>query len=167
MNAQIEELYKRYYPRIFAYVYSKTLQVELAEDIAQQTFVNTILSLENFRLSEAGFGPWLYRIAHNLLMSHYRYISKYPEVSLDELDKVIAYEGEDAESTYFKKLEFLRLARCIEKLDSSQQLVMKLRYAYGLSIADTAFLLRRSISWVKVVQHRALIKLRSYMKSAA
>ena len=163
----VGEVFRNCYPRIFGYIYAKTFDVNLAEDIAQQTFVNALSSIDSFRWIGKSIDGWLFKIAHNLLMSHYRRLSKFPEASLEELENIADFSGEDAETVYFKKVQALQLRKSMKKLSDSQQVVLRLRFFYGLDISATAFLLDRTQSWVKVVQHRALIKLRTLMVKAA
>lgn len=159
-NSEIEKIYRDYYPRIFAYVYAKKGDYELAEDIAQQAFLNALVYLNSYHLAGINFSPWLYKIAHNLLVSHFRWLSTHHEVPLEEIDSMPVFQCEDVEYSYLRTEEHFELKKTLKNLSNYQQTVLKLRYIYGLSIVDTAFLLNKSISWVKVVQHRAIKRLR-------
>lgn len=65
-------LYDRYVDAIYAYVYQQTRDVQLAEDVTAETFEKALRHIGRFRWRGISFGAWLYRIAGNLLASHYR-----------------------------------------------------------------------------------------------
>jgi RNA polymerase sigma-70 factor (ECF subfamily) len=166
-QASIEQIYRDTYPRIFAFIYAKTLKYEVAEDIAQQTFTNAIGSIDSYRWMGKSFDVWLFRIAHNLLVSYYRRQSKHLMVPLEEANDFSLLQNEDTQVVYFKTQEAFELNKAINSLNSSQKVVLKLRFVHGLSFVKTAFLLDKSTSWVKVVQHLAIKRLRFIMKEAA
>ena len=158
----VGELFRAYYPKIFAYIYYKTENVYLAEDITQQTFVNAFGSIDSYRWIGKSMGAWLYRIAHNLLVSYYRKVGRYSEVPFDELKNTLIYD-EDVEQKFMEGETVEELKIAFMKLNKPQQAVIRLRYFCGLTLKETAFLLNHSVSWVKIVQHRALFKLRSLL----
>ncbi len=65
-------LYRRYVDRIYAFAHRRTWTREAAEDITAATFERAYRHLDRFDADGAGFGPWLFRIAANELVDHYR-----------------------------------------------------------------------------------------------
>jgi len=65
-------LYRRYVGRIFTFAHRRTWTREAAEDVTAATFERAYRHLDRFDTEGAGFGPWLYRIASNELVDHYR-----------------------------------------------------------------------------------------------
>ncbi|KUF42982.1 sigma-70 family RNA polymerase sigma factor [Myroides marinus] len=69
----LEVLIKRHQSKIYGFIFSKVSDAELANDIFQDTFIKVINTLKSGRYNEEGkFLPWVIRIAHNLVMDHYR-----------------------------------------------------------------------------------------------
>src|SRR5690242_19734781 len=66
------ELYRRYLPRLHAFAYRRTGDIEAAEDVTSAAFERALRNLDTFRWQSGGFGPWLFRIAANEIIDHYR-----------------------------------------------------------------------------------------------
>ena len=69
-------LYGRYYPRIFGYIMRNVMNVSVAEDIVAETFMRALKSLRGFRGQADRFEGWLYRIATNVMLDHFRKCSR-------------------------------------------------------------------------------------------
>ena len=66
-------LIKRHKQRIYSFIYSKVYDRDVSEDIFQDTFIKVINTLKRGRYNEEGkFLPWVMRIAHNLVIDHFR-----------------------------------------------------------------------------------------------
>ena len=86
----LEELINRYKNRVFSYIVMVVKNRELAEDIFQDTFVKVVRSLDSGSYKDDGrFGPWVMRIAHNLIIDYYRRSKHLPTVSGDDEEKNI------------------------------------------------------------------------------
>lgn len=80
-NESFEILLKKYNQRVFAFIMSKVGDQSLADDIFQETFIKVINTLQLGKYNEEGkFLPWVLRIAHNLVIDHFRKVSKYRHV---------------------------------------------------------------------------------------
>ncbi|NIR03623.1 MAG: sigma-70 family RNA polymerase sigma factor, partial [Gemmatimonadales bacterium] len=66
------ELYDRYAPRVYAYVYRRVSDAQLAEDLTGDVFLRVLQAVKSERYWQTSFQAWLYRIAHNLVVDHYR-----------------------------------------------------------------------------------------------
>ena len=76
-NTSFETLLMRHKSRVFAFIMSKIRNKDLSEDIFQDTFIKVINSLQRGKYNEEGkFLPWMMRIAHNLVIDHFRKESK-------------------------------------------------------------------------------------------
>ena len=79
-NSSFEILLTRHKSRIFAFIMSKVKNRDLSEDIFQDTFIKVIKTLKKGRYSEEGkFLPWVMRIAHNLVIDHFRKNKRMPK----------------------------------------------------------------------------------------
>jgi len=93
-NEAFETLLSRYKHRIYSFIYSKVKDRELTEDIFQDTFIKVIKTLKKGSYNDDGrFLPWAMRIAHNLIVDHYRRKQRMPK-----------YESHDAEKDVFYRI---------------------------------------------------------------
>ena len=77
----ISVLIERHKSRVFNYIYSKVRDEDLSNDIFQDTFIKVIKTLKQGRYNEEGkFLPWVMRIAHNLVIDHFRWQKKMPTI---------------------------------------------------------------------------------------
>jgi len=153
-----EELVKRHEARLFNFLCQKAPSREDAEDLAQHTFVNAWQRIGQYR-TEASFATWLYTIARNLTISHYR---KHGKVTLCELEvaepKLVERETPaDALAEIEEHAALWRVAR--EALKEEAFDVLWMKYKEQLSIAEIATVLTRTEISVKVMLHRARKKL--------
>ncbi len=123
-----------------------------------------VASLPRYQERQLPFQAWLYRIAHNLLVDHYRRTNHSQTVSLDEVRDVPVEEHDPAASVEDRLLiEDLRGA--IERLDGYQKDVIVLRFLLGLPISEVALILDKTIPTIKALQYRGLRELRSVLES--
>src|SRR5437899_12083846 len=79
----VRTLYERYFDRIYNYVYARVGRAEDAEDLAIDTMTRSLTRLDLFRDEAVAFSSWVYRIAHNATIDHYRRPGKRALVSPD------------------------------------------------------------------------------------
>lgn len=133
-----EILYRRYRPRIVAYVRGMVSDHARAEDIAQEAFMSALRGLRS-SAQEISFRPWMYEIAKNASIDHLRRARRGAEVSIDSDDFSPQEEGRisqsvsgtDAEVARRKELESLQMA--FGDLPRSQHQIMVMRELEGLS----------------------------------
>jgi RNA polymerase sigma-70 factor (ECF subfamily) len=155
------ELYDRYAPRIYRYVYRHVGDAVLAEDLTGDVFVRVLQALQSERFWQTSFQAWLYRIAHNLVVDHYRRGAKVNEIELDER-LVSAGAGPDAvvEDRFF----YQQLGKALQVLTPDQQQVMALRFGEGLTAREVAEVVDKTVGAVEALQHRALAALRRVLE---
>ena len=148
-------LYARYVHRVTSYFLLRTGSREDAEDLASQCFVRAFEALPRFRAGEGSVRSWLFAIAHNLAVSHYRaHRDILPIDTVTLLDHAPPLEerailGDDLH----------RLRQALGRLTDDQRLVIELRLA-GLSGIEISKAAGKSHAAVKMLQHRALDQLR-------
>src|ERR1700738_646790 len=81
----LRTLYERYFDRIYNYVYARLGRAEDAEDLAIDTMTNSLPRLDLFHDQGGAFSSWVYRIAHNATIDHYRRHGKVTIVSLEHV----------------------------------------------------------------------------------
>lgn len=161
-NAQaLAEIYDRYAESIYRYLYRYLGDAAQAEDLTSEVFLKLLQVLNTRQAPRDRLQGWLYRVAHNLAMDWFRRESKTAHWTLDE--RLVA-EG-DAPPTAVEKLQTRQqLLAAIGQLTLDQQQVILLRFGEGLKIAEVSQLLDKSEGAVKIMQHRAIKRLRKLLE---
>ena len=156
------ELYAHYYQRIYRYLYYRTGDSKVAEDLTADVFVKMVQSLGAYRPDRAPFHAWLFQVARNQVIDHYRRSAAHLQVSIHEdLDS----REPDMDEVMDLHLDMASLARAMTGIEETQRDVLLLRFIEGLPIAETASILHKSEDSVKALQYRGLIALRTILKT--
>lgn len=155
------QIYDTYYGRIYGYIYRRTGDARVAEDLAADVFVRMLESVKAEKGWQKSLTGWLYRIAHNLVIDHYRRQSKREGPPLDE--RVVG-AVDDKKLSLEALLTQQRLRMAIQQLTEDQQQVIVLRFVEDLTNAEVAEILGKTEGAIKALQHRALITLRRVMR---
>lgn len=159
----VTTLYERYHLSIFRYVYTRVKPRELAEDLTGEVFYRMVAHLPQYRFSEAPFRAWLYRIAHNLIVDHYR-LGQTPEnVPLTETLPDTTTTTNQPELWLEETIHAEQIQQALSRLDQAQSDVLSLRFLVGLSLQETADVLQKSVAAVKSLQHRGLTALKGVL----
>ncbi len=167
-NSSFEVLLNRHKNRVFAFIMSKIKSKDLSEDIFQDTYVKVVNSLQKGKYNEEGkFLPWVMRIAHNLVIDHFRKQKKMQMIrSNNDFDifDVIKDSKINADEKLIKDQIFSDLNSLIDKLPSDQKEVLKMRYYEELSFKKIAEYFDISINTALGRMRYALINLRALSK---
>ncbi len=155
------ELYDQYAPLIYAYLYRRVHDAQVAEDLTGEVFVRVLQAIQSEQFWHTSFRGWLYRIAHNLLVDHYRKQPPVPMLALDE--QLVAAQG-DPDSALAEKLSRRDLLAAISQLTLNQQQVLVLRFGEQLAAREVAEIMGKSVGAVEMLQHRALTALRRLLR---
>jgi RNA polymerase sigma-70 factor (ECF subfamily) len=128
-----------------------------AEDLTSEVFLRMIRSINGYQVQNVAFEAWLFQIARNLAIDHYRKSSSRTHLSLEE--DMIA-EKEDSAINLDHNLTSDMLVQALEKLTDVQRDVIVMRFITGLPIAKVAQALHKSENAIKALQRRALGALR-------
>ena len=153
-------LYEMYYDQIFRYVSFKCGSPSEAEDLTGDVFIKMLESINSFRWKGHPFTSWLYRIAHNLVVDYFRKKGTRRTVPLDAAANAIGASASDLEYRADISLTMSDVVLAMDNLTDLQREVIALRFASGLSIAETAETLGKRGNAVKALQHVGLKKLR-------
>ncbi len=138
----LEILIQRHKQRIYSLIYSKVLDREITEDIFQDTFIKIINTLKAGRYNEQGkFVSWAMRIAHNLVMDHFRKASRKPIFkNTDEFDifSVISDASLNVEKKTIKDQIHNDVRKVMEKLPKEQKEVLTMRIYRDMSFKEIA-----------------------------
>ncbi len=153
----LEELYLIHFDRIYSYLHMSVGNRHDAEDLTTQVFVKMLESIGKFRWRSAPFSAWLFRIAHNLAMDHFRANKRWqPEEEVPEPDPG---DGSAAEEEALEAIGRQSMLELIEKLSHEQQQVLTLKFVFNFSNAEAATILDKTEGAIKSLQHRALASL--------
>ena len=153
----LEELYLIHFDRIYGYLHVSVGNKHDAEDLTTQTFLKMIESINKFRWQSAPFSAWLFRIAHNLAMDHFRARRRWqPEENMPEPH---GSEAPSAELEAMQSIGHQSMLELIESLSPEQQQVLTLKFVFNFANADVAAILGKTEGAIKSLQHRALASL--------
>jgi RNA polymerase sigma-70 factor (ECF subfamily) len=160
----LEVLINRHNQRIYSFIYSKVLNRDTAEDIFQDTFIKVIKTLKRGSYSEEGkFLPWVMRIAHNLVIDHFRKNSRMPKFEGSDdfnIFSVIGDTGLNAEKQIIKDQVEGDVRRLIEELPDDQREVLVMRMYKDMSFKEISEATGVSINTALGRMRYALINLR-------
>jgi RNA polymerase sigma-70 factor (ECF subfamily) len=157
-------LYERYFDRIYNYVYARLGRAEDAEDLAIDTLTRSLTRLDLFQDQGVAFSSWVYRIAHNATIDHYR---RHGKVTLVPLEEATLPESADPSELVVEQLSNEDLRAALRDLTDEQQQVLILRFFQDLTAAQVAAIMRKSVGAVQALQHRALGSLERALRGRA
>ncbi len=155
-EAALADLYNHYFERIYKFIYYRVSHKETAEDLTEDVFVKLFRNLRNLEQS-AAFEGWLFQIARNQVIDYYR--SKRAVVPLEEIENTLEYETNivDLVNLQTQQTVFIKL---LKELSPEQQQVIKLKFLEDIDNTAIAQLLNKSEGSIRVIQHRAIAKLK-------
>ena len=142
-NKAFDELLARYQSKLFNYIYFIVRNLEVAEDIFQETFVKAIVTLQQGRYTNDGkFAAWITRIAHNLVIDQFRIERNENTISNDEADVDLLNDAKLVEGNIENQLvndQVLKdVRKLIDELPDCQREVVFMRYYQDLSFKEIA-----------------------------
>ncbi len=152
-------LYERYVLDIYRFLYAHLDSYLDAEDLTEEVFLRAWRALPTYREHGFAFSAFLFRIARNVLIDHYRsnHNTKTAALHEDSLSlSDLAHPGEPGAGN----LEHHEVNRLLQKLKPEYRTVLVARFISGLSPEETAQAMGKSPGAVRVLQHRALAALR-------
>jgi len=157
---EFEAIYESNQPLIYRFIFWRTQDKVLAEDLTSSVFEKAWRSRSSFKGGSAK--AWLYKIANNTLIDHWR---KKRELSLDENDGLeIASDDSSLDEALDQDILAAELRRALSRLPDDMREIVELRFIEGRSAREVGTRLGISEGNVRVIQYRALKKLRNYLK---
>ncbi|MGB5820005.1 MAG: sigma-70 family RNA polymerase sigma factor [Saonia sp.] len=160
----LETLINRHNQRITSFIYSKVLDRDITEDIFQDTFIKVIRTLKRGSYSEEGkFLPWVMRIAHNLIIDHFRKNKRMPKFEGSDDFNIFSVIGDDklnVEKQIIKDQIDSDLKYLIEELPEDQKEVLLMRIYKDMSFKEISENTGVSINTALGRMRYALINLR-------
>jgi len=150
-------LYDMHVNRLYRHVYYRVGNKADAEDLTQQVFLKAWQAIGRYKKTASPFVAWLMTISHNLVIDFYRTRKAESYLDMDFAAHDPAPGPEQAAEASFEKQ---RLRRAILQLRSDEQQVVILRFIEGFEFREIASLLGKKEGNIRVILHRALVKLR-------
>ena len=167
-ESALEILINKHNQRLTSFIYSKVLDKDITEDIFQDTFIKVINTLKKGRYSEEGkFLPWVMRIAHNLIIDHFRRNRRMPRFEGTEDFNIFSVLGDDklnAEKQLIKDQIDSDLTLLIEELPDDQKEVLVMRIYRDMSFKEISENTGVSINTALGRMRYALINLRKIIE---
>lgn len=162
-------LFDKYYNRIFGYILRRTLNYDLAGDIAAETFLKAFLKIDGFQWKDISISSWLFKIATNEIRIYYRK-QKYSPRSLDQIidsgefdianKESFEEEREKIEQELKNYNDFILVQKKLEKLSVKYQEVIALKYFEEKTIKEISGILGKKEGTIKSLISRGLQKLK-------
>src|SRR5438132_8424942 len=160
-RGELEELYLIHFDRIYSYLHMSVGNRHDAEDLTTQTFLKMLESIERFRWRSAPCSAWLFRIAHNLAMDHFRANRRWqPE---EDVPEPPGTEEPSAETQALQEIGRQSMLELIENLSPEQQQVLTLKFVLNFANSEVAAILGTTEGAVRSLQHRALVSLQKQL----
>ena len=156
------QIYERFSGPLFGFFLHQVRDRELAEDLTAGVFLEALQSRTRFYGDAGAIRSWLFRIARNNLIDHWRRSQRARSESFHEVEEAELARSihvDDPEDTAIVSLDRQRLRASIDTLSPDQQEVVLLRLTGDLTSAEIAAIVGKSVGAVKALQHRAIAAL--------
>lgn len=171
-ESAFELLLRRHTSAVFNYIYHKVNDQELAEDIFQDTFMKVVLTLKEGRYNDEGkFVSWVTRIAHNLIIDHFRYNNKVKKVSETSYENeefsifdILSDPDKSVEDTMIWQQIESDVVKLIEYLPKDQKEILEMRLFQCMSFKDISESLNLSINTCLGRMRYAVLNLRKLIQ---
>ena len=155
------QLYDHYISPIYRFVLVKVNGRAEAEDLTHEVFLSAWQNLRGYKHQGHPFSSWLYQIARNKVIDHYR--TKKNHASFDNLDEDILKIAGVAEERMDTVLDLEKVLEAIARLSQEQQDVVIMKFVEDLSNDEIAQALKKSEGAVRLLQHRAINNLKQIL----
>lgn len=157
----LASIYDQYADRIYRYIYRYLGHVGLSEDLTGEVFTRLLEATDKGNGPRTNLSAWLYRVAHNLVVDHFRQQSRMEGLPLEE---GLMAAPDDPTAVVEKRLAQQQLRAAISLLTPDQQQVVVLKFVEGFSNREVGEILGKREGAIKSLQHRALASLQRILK---
>lgn len=163
-NEQFSQIYDQYIDKIYRFVYLKVNSQEIAEDITSKVFIRGWEAFQSPKEEIKNPGAFLYQIARNAVVDHYRERGRTKTISADASPQ-IADLGVNAQDKAILSADVSIIKKAISKLKKEHQDVIIWHYLEDMPIAGIAELLGKPEGTVRVILHRGLKDLKDIIEA--
>ncbi len=163
-KSAFEELVKRHQDLVFSLSFKLTGNRELANDVAQESFIRAWKAIEKFR-GDSTFGTWIYRITVNTAWTLRKKAKKHYSLNIEDTQEpVVVDEKKDPELVAINSDLSVVLRKALNQIPLEQRIIVELKNIEGRSHKEIADYLDISVTAAKVRLHRAHQKLRNILE---
>lgn len=156
-------LYDKYQPQIYRFIYFKVSHREEAEDLCHQVFLSAWQNIEEYEFKGFPFSAWLYSIARNKVIDHYR--TKKNFIDIETVYIVEENDKKTNEAILDFKISLENVKKTIPKLHQIEQDVIIMRFVEDMSPREIASILNKSEGSIRLIQHKAIKRLKELLKN--
>lgn len=156
-------LYDKYMPPIYRFILVKVGHKHDAEDLTHQVFLKAWQNIGTYADEGHPFSSWLYKIANNSVIDHYR--TKKTDISIEWIpEEKVGSNENDIPSQVDQEINLDKIRIGIMKLEQDQQSVLLMKFVNDLSNTEISEALGKSEGAIRVIQHRALKQLKKNLE---
>ena len=161
-----EQFYGIFFPRVYKYAYKKVRNREQAEDVTSETFLKALRGLSKFESKmDGGLDIWMYTIERNIIRDFFRKNAGIDVLPFEETwNRVLDPLIEDPYITIERKEIDETIAKCLSELPDQYRDILKMRFFKRMSLREIATSLDKTVGAVKVLQFRALRRLKKLVE---
>jgi RNA polymerase sigma-70 factor (ECF subfamily) len=167
-EASLGVLIKKHQQRLFSFIYSKVQDRDITEDVFQDTFIKVIKTLKKGNYNEEGkFLPWVMRIAHNLVIDHFRKSNRMPKFNNTDDFNIFSVLGDgnlNAEKKIIKEQIYDDVRELVNELPEEQKEVLVMRMYKDMSFKEISENTGVSINTALGRMRYALINMRKLIE---
>ena len=160
------ELYEEFLPRVFRYIRYRVNSEEVTEDLTSVVFEKALTNFEKYSTEKASFSTWIFSIAHNVVIDHYRTQARRPAFSLEKAEIELSSKEPLPVDALERMEEQEKLRACITRLPAEEQEIIAQKFGSGLNNRQIARTMGLSESNVGTRLYRAVRKLRDSFREA-
>lgn len=161
--SKFEPIFDRYFDRVFAFVFSRTNNRQIAEDLTSQIFLKILQALPRYK-NKGTFAAWVFKIARNTLITYYRSPFHKTTISLNEFDAIEFHQQGHSHEASTNIDRLIDLERGLKQLSTKDQELLSLRFAASLTYKEIGEIKGKKPGAIKMAIHRILRKLKGRME---
>lgn len=158
------DLYDKYQPGVYRLIYLKVGHREEAEDLTHQVFLNAWKNIKNFEGQGIEFSSWLFRIARNKIIDYYRLKRTFEDIEDEDGELFIDPSQDLMDEKVEDRIDITKVTLALNKLKENQRDIIIMRFVEELSHKEMSQILGKSQSVIRVIQYRAIRKLKKILK---
>ena len=147
-------LYDSHVDGVYRFIYARVSEQATAEDLTSQVFLKAWENLDGYKVGSAPFGAWLFRIARNAVIDHYRTAKN--AAPLDALAGTLQTQESKVDETIEVRLEAERVVEAMKRLTEEQQQVLAMKFIEGYSTKEIAQAMGKRQGAIRALQMRGL-----------
>lgn len=157
-EAAFRQLYDFYFPKIYGYIKKRVTHTETAQDLVSEVFMKAFVNIGNFEFKGAPFSSWLYKIAANIVIDHYRKSGHYKTVDIENFQDIESGLSADLEVNWQEDRN--EVNKYLAVLPDRERQVIELKFFAEQGNLEIAQSLGISANLVGVIIYRALTKMK-------